>query len=127
VDGSRRASGGARSTHDLRAAPSARWLAPAALALLVLLTLAPVASAAVSLTRVEFSGSKLRIEGRGALPNTRVTVNGGQPSATSDGSGAFRIESSSYTPRSDCRVTVSDGSSSATATLSGCTPSSPPP
>jgi hypothetical protein len=110
----------------VRAATSARWLAPAALALLFLLTLAPVASAAVSLTRAELSGSKLRIEGRGALPNTRVTVNGGQPSATSDGSGAFRIESSSYTPRSDCRVTVSDGSTSATVTLDGCTPTSTP-
>jgi hypothetical protein len=106
---------------------SAQWLAPVALALLVLLTLAPAAAAAVSLTRAELSGSKLRIEGRGALPNTRVTVNGGQPSATSDGSGAFRIESSSYTPSSDCRVTVSDGSTSSTATLSGCAPSSPPP
>jgi hypothetical protein len=109
----------------VRATGSARWLAPAALALVFLLTLAPAAAAAVSLTRAELSGSKLRIEGRGALPNTRVTVNGGQPSATSDGSGAFRIESSSYTPRSDCRVTVSDGSTSATATLSGCTPSAP--
>lgn len=127
MDASRHAGGRARSTRDVGAAAGARWLAPAALALLLLLTLAPVASAAVSLTRVELSGSKLRIEGRGALPNTRVTVNGGQPSATSDGSGAFRIESSSYTPPSDCRVSVSDGSTSATVTLSGCTPTSPPP
>jgi hypothetical protein len=127
VNDSRHAGGRGRSSRAVGAAASARWLAPAALALLLLLTLAPVASAAVSLTRAELTGSKLRIEGRGALPNTRVTVNGGQPSATSDRSGAFRIQSSSYTPPSDCRVTVSDGSTSATVTLSGCTPSSPPP
>ena len=45
---------------------------------------------------------------------------------TSDGTGAFRIQFSPYSS-STCKVTVSDGSTSATATLLGCTPSSPPP
>ena len=71
--------------------------------------LAPVAYAAVSITRAELDGSKLRVEGNGATPNTTVTVNGGQPSATSDSSGNFRIESNSFTAPADCQVTVSDG------------------
>ncbi|MGH2820524.1 MAG: hypothetical protein ACRDJ5_07725 [Actinomycetota bacterium] len=89
--------------------------------------IAPSALAAVSITRAELNGSTLRVEGRGATPNTRVTVNGGQASGISDGSGNFRIESGSFPKPADCRVVVSDGTSSATATLSGCTVSSPPP
>jgi hypothetical protein len=86
------------------------------------------AEAAVTITRSELNGSQLRVEGGGALPNARVTVDPGAVTGTSDSSGAFRIESSSYSS-STCRVTVSDGSTSATASLSGCTPStsSPPP
>jgi hypothetical protein len=105
-----------------------REVALAALAGLVLIAVvAPAAFAAVSITRAELNGSKLRVEGQGATPNTRVTVNGGQASATSDGSGKFRIESSSFSAPADCLVTVSDGTTSATTTLSGCSPSSPPP
>ena len=87
-----------------------------------MLLLAPAASAAVSITRAELSGSKLRVEGGGAKPNTLVTVNGGEASATSDGSGGFRIESDDFSAPADCSVTVGDGTTSATTTLSGCTP-----
>src|SRR5213079_2073382 len=47
---------------------------------------------------------------------------------TSDSAGAFKIQSSPYSS-STCKVTVSDGSTSASASLAGCTPStsSPPP
>jgi hypothetical protein len=84
------------------------------------------AGAAISITRAELNGSQLRVEGRGALPNTKVTVDPGGVTSTSDSSGAFRVESSSYSS-STCKVTVGDGSTSATATLSGCTPSGTPP
>lgn len=105
-----------------------RVLVPATgVALLLLGVLAATALAAVSISRAELSGSKLRVEGSGATPNTLVTVNGGQASATSDGSGNFRIERSGFVVPADCRVTVSDGASSASANLSGCTASSPAP
>jgi hypothetical protein len=104
-----------------------RGLVPAAvLALFLAALLASPALAAVSITRAELSGSKLRVEGQGATPNTRVTVNGDQASATSDGSGTFRIEHSNFAAPADCKIVVSDGTTSATATLSGCTPSSSP-
>lgn len=86
--------------------------------------LAPPAFAAVSISRAELSGSKLRVEGGGATPNTGVAVNGGAASSTSDGSGAYRIEHGSFAAPADCKVVVSDGATSATATLSGCTPTS---
>src|SRR5918996_4449350 len=106
----------------------ARGLASAALAMLFLVgVLAPAAHAAVSITRAELSGGKLRVEGSGAAPNALVTVNGGAASANADGSGQFRIERSGFAAPADCRVTVSDGQTSAVRTLSGCTPSSPPP
>ncbi len=70
--------------------------------------LAPSALAAVSITRAELSGSKLRVEGRGATPNTQIIVNGGQASAISDSSGTFRIDNSSFPKPADCRVVVSD-------------------
>ncbi len=96
----------------------------------VLLVLAaPAAQAAVSVTRAELSSGQLRVEGRGAVPNAVVTVTSPESSASSraDGSGAFRVEASSYRS-STCRVTVSDGSTSATVSLSGCsTTTSPPP
>jgi hypothetical protein len=97
----------------------------ALLALFLLAFLAPAAVAAVSITKAELKESQLRVEGQGATPNTTVTVNGGEASGTSDGSGKFRIEDSDFPPPADCQVVVSDGTSSATATLSGCTVSSP--
>jgi hypothetical protein len=98
-----------------------------AVGLLLAAALAASALAAVSITRAELSGPKLRVEGRGATPNTTVTVNAGQASATSDGAGNFRIERSDFAAPADWRIVVSDGTSSASATLSGCTTSSPPP
>jgi hypothetical protein len=82
------------------------------------------AEAAINVTRAELSSGRLRVEGNGARPNTSVVVNPGTVTGTSDGSGAFRIERSPYSS-STCQVTVSDGVSSATASLSGCTTSQP--
>lgn len=84
------------------------------------------AVAEVRISRAELSGSKLRIEGT-AAPNRSITVNG-VSMGTSDGAGNFRIERDPFTKPADCRVAVNDGSATpATATLSGCTVTSPPP
>jgi len=79
------------------------------------------AQAAISLTRAELNGTQLRIEGRGALPSHAVVVDPGSIVGMSDSTGAFRIEASPYTS-STCRVSVADGATSTSASLSGCTP-----
>ena len=92
----------------------------------VLLVLAPgVAHAAVTISRAEVNSGRLRIEGS-AAPSRSITVDG-VAMATSDSSGAFRIERSGYTPPADCTVDVNDGSTTpTTARLSGCTVASAP-
>src|SRR5918911_965415 len=84
------------------------------------------ADAAITISRADLSGTQLRVEGSGAVPNHAVTVSPGSVAGTSDGSGAFKIQKDPYSS-STCQVTVSDGSSSASARLSGCSASSPPP
>lgn len=84
------------------------------------------AQAAITVTRADLSGTQLRVEGSGAVPNHAVTVDPGAVGGSSDAAGAFRIQASPYSS-STCQITVSDGSSSASAPLAGCTPSSPPP
>ncbi len=98
------------------------------LALLLLVLAAPAASAVVSTTRAELSSGQLRVEGSGAAANATVTVTSPESTASgpADGSGAFRIQASNYRS-STCNVTVTDGSTSVTASLSGCTPSTSPP
>lgn len=84
-----------------------------------------VASATVTVSRAEVSGSRLRIEGRAAA-NRTITVDG-MAMGTSDGAGSFRIERDGFTPPADCTVDVDDGSAApATASLSGCTPTAAP-
>src|SRR5919201_4406324 len=83
------------------------------------------AEAAITITRSELNSSQLRVEGNGALPNSTVVVNPGAVSGTSDSTGAFKIQSTPYSS-STCQVTVSDGSTSASASLAGCTPTSAP-
>lgn len=93
-----------------------------ALALTAALSIALVepASAAVSVSRAEVSGDKLRIEGT-AAPSQPITVDGVQM-ATSSSSGSFRIDRSGYTPPGDCTVDITDGSTTPTnVRLSGCT------
>ena len=103
-----------------------RRLAGAA-AVVAMLGLAQSAEAAVSITRAELKGTELRIEGQGARPNAVVTETPGSLASTADGSGAFRIESKFFNAPADCMVKVSDGTSSATTTLSGCTKTAPAP
>jgi hypothetical protein len=60
------------------------------LALICVLIAVSTAQAAVSISRAELSGTKLRIEGQAAA-NRTITVNG-VAMGTSDSTGAFRIE-----------------------------------
>jgi hypothetical protein len=99
----------------------------AAVVVLVSLAFAQAAQAATTITRAELNGTQVRIEGSGATPNAHLSVNGGVLTGTADSSGAFRISSSNFSKPADCKVTVTDGSTSATRTLSGCTVSQPPP
>jgi hypothetical protein len=95
------------------------------LSLLVLgaiLATATPALAAVSVTRAELSGTRLRVEGGGAVPNASISIDG-TVMGQADGAGSFRIERDPFTS-STCSITVSDGATSTSATLAGCTPSS---
>ena len=84
------------------------------------------ASAAVSVSRAEVSGTRLRLEGA-ALPNRDITVDG-VVFGRSDGAGAFRIARDPFTPPADCTVDVNDGSPAVTvAVLNGCTVTGPVP
>jgi hypothetical protein len=101
--------------------------AAASVAAVVLVLVVPgVGHAAVSVSRAEVNGGDLRIEGT-AAPNRTITVDG-VAMGSSDGEGRFRVERSGFTAPADCTVDVNDGSTTAaTATLAGCTTSSPPP
>jgi hypothetical protein len=93
----------------------------------VVVTAGP-ASAAVSVSRAELSGTNLRLEGA-ATASRDITVDG-VVLGRSDSGGRFRIERSGYTAPADCTVDVNDGSATPrVATLSGCTvrTTSPPP
>src|SRR3954451_6541784 len=106
-----------------------RYLRVFCIAVLTIATLGLVttsADAAVRVTRSELNSGQLRVEGTGALPSHTITITPGPVTGTSDSSGSFRIQKSPYSS-STCQVTVSDGASSVTASLSGCTPSTTPP
>ncbi len=84
------------------------------------------ASAAVSISRAEVTGTNLRIEGS-ALASRSITVDG-VVMGTSGSDGRFRIERDPYTRPADCTVDVNDGTATPrVATLSGCTVTTPPP
>ena len=100
-----------------------RQLLAVAAVILTMAVFAPAAQAAVTITRAELNSGQLRVEGTGALPNHVVTVTPGNVTGMTDANGAFKIETSPYSSPT-CQVTASDGSTSASATLSGCTPSS---
>jgi hypothetical protein len=101
---------------------NAFWMAAVAA---VLLVLPAVAIAAVGVTRAELNAGELRLEGSGAGATVVVRSPESIASRAADGSGAFRIEASSFRA-STCRVTVSDGSTSTEASLAGCTPATEP-
>lgn len=95
-------------------------------AVLLSTVLAGPALAAVTVSRAEVDGDRLRLEGTAAASRD-ITVDG-VVLGRSDAAGAVRIERDGYRPPADCTVDVGDGSGALTpATLSGCTASTPPP
>ncbi len=101
-------------------------LALVSLAALMLVALAGIAHAAVTISRAEVGGDRLRIEGT-ATAGRAITVDGVQMT-TSSSSGSFKIDRGGYTRPSDCTVDVNDGSATPTnVRLSGCTVVAPPP
>jgi hypothetical protein len=83
------------------------------------------AFAAMTVTRSELSGGQLRVEGQGAVPNTAISIDG-VVRGTTDSTGRFRIEATNFSSPT-CQITVSDGTTSVQASLTGCTASAPPP
>jgi hypothetical protein len=82
------------------------------------------AMAAVSVSRAEVDGTRLRIEGTAAASRA-ITVDGVQM-AVSSGSGSFKIDRSGYVRPADCTVDISDGTAPAiNKRLSGCTSTVP--
>lgn len=91
---------------------------------MVTLAVSGTAEAAVTVSRAEVSGTRLRIEGR-ATAQRSITVDG-VAMATASTSGSFRIDRSGYIRPSDCTVDVSDGTESLlNVRLAGCTPATP--
>src|SRR5262249_58035505 len=80
---------------------------------------------APTITRAELNAGQLRLEGRGALPNHAILVDG-RALGSSDATGAFKIQVQPFSSAT-CVVSVNGGGSSAQATLSGCTPTATAP
>ena len=78
-----------------------------------------------TITRAELNAGQLRLEGRGALPNHAILVDG-RGLGTSDATGAFKIQVQPFSSPT-CVVSVNGGGSSTQATLSGCSPTTAPP
>lgn len=87
-----------------------------------------VAFAAVSVTKASLVSGSLSVEGRGARSNATITVSSTESTATgrARSDGRFKVSASNFRSTT-CKATVSDGSTSVTVTLSGCTPASTPP
>jgi hypothetical protein len=95
-----------------------------ALTAVLSVAVAGTAQAAVTVSRAEVSGDRLRIEGS-ATASRPITVDGVQM-ATSSSSGAFKIDRSGYTSPADCTADVNDGSAApVNVRLSGCTVTEP--
>src|SRR3954453_22814810 len=106
-----------------------RYLRVFSIAVLTIAQLGLVASradAAVSIPRSELNSGQLRVEGTGALPSHTITITPGPVTGTSDSSGSFRIQKAPYSSPT-WQATGSEGTTSGTASLSGCTPSTTPP
>ena len=94
----------------------------------ILFFLCPTISQALTVDKAEMGGSEIRVEGSNAAPNTTVNISSLEDlvSTTSDGGGDYRAEQAGFSS-SDCQITVSDGVDSVATSLSGCTPTAPPP
>jgi hypothetical protein len=99
-----------------------RYVSLAAVLLAVFDAAGAGAATGITITKAELNSSQLRVEGNGALPNHSITINPGNLTGTTDASGAFKVQVTPYSS-STCAVTVSDGATSASASLAGCAPS----
>ena len=114
-----------------RARPTAgrRWISAVLgvlLSLLVVISTPGAGQAAVSISKADIVSGRLRVEGN-ATANRAITVDGVQM-ATSDGGGRFKIDRAGFAAPADCTIDVNDGSATAaSARLSGCTVTAPPP
>src|SRR5437867_4232242 len=90
----------------------------------LLLSLVQAAVAAgITVSRAELDSGQLLVQGSDAVPNASISIDG-VARGKADGTGAFKIQFEGFKSTS-CVITVSDGTSSARATLSGCTPPGP--
>src|SRR2546426_99638 len=99
-----------------------RFLTSACVALVLLLAIGVLAlnvSAAVTVTRAELKGGQLLVEGQGAVPNAAISIDG-VVRGRADGGGQFEITVNGFSSPT-CKITVSDGSTSTTVAVSGCT------
>src|SRR3954449_3650292 len=105
------------------------------LVLAIAMLAVPASASALTVSRAQIASGQVRVEGTGAAPGATVTVSSPTSSVSNraDSAGQFRVEGSNFSS-ADCKVTVSDGGLTATATplLSGCTASggtttTPPP
>jgi Putative Ig domain len=83
----------------------------------------PASASALTVSKAQLSGGQLRVEGTGASPGVRLTVESTTSAASArvDTKGAFRVQATDFRS-DDCTVIVSDGRTPiAQPTLSGCT------
>ena len=97
-----------------------RTLLVAAVAAVPVVALASPASAMANVTKADFSGGTLTVQGN-AIWDRPITVDG-VVMGTSDAGGNFTITRSGYVPPADCTVDVNDGSAKPTTVIvKGCT------
>ena len=95
----------------------------APLIVLAALLVVPASASALTVSKAELSGGRLRVEGSGALGSfVTATSTSGATAGARTNSGAFKIETAGFVAP-DCTVIVSDGRTPiAQPRLSGCTP-----
>src|SRR5579863_8851667 len=88
---------------------------------------AVAADAAIVTSQASLVNGQLTIAGSGAVPDSTVSVDNGEPIGQADAQGNFTISASGFSEPS-CVATLYDGSVSVQVILSGCTPtiSKPP-
>lgn len=87
----------------------------------------PDAFAAVTVGKASLTSGRLLVEGGGARAGATITASSAESSAATraEKDGRYKISASGFRS-STCKATISDGSTSVVATLSGCTPSTAP-
>ncbi len=70
--------------------------------------------------RAEYKGGDIRVEGHQGSPGRTIVINGVVTGQQVAGDGTFRVERKGFGQPPGCLITVTDGVTSATATLSGC-------